>query len=376
MKITNSTPAMITATQGWLPASRPNMRLDKNELTRDGHAEWKQQALDEMMQAEWNRYPESDTTGLEALVAQYAGVEPGQVALGAGSAALIHNLLNYFALQGKHLVIVQPTYAYFEHHCRAFNIPFTPWYLNEYLEFDFDHLPAMDANTVLVITSPNNPVGNTLDIARLENLLHQFPQTQVLLDNVYYEYSETDFTPLLERFSNLMILRSFSKAFPVAGVRFGYLCAHPEVASRVRRLSPTYSLNHFTRAVASHLLSKPGLCEAGLAQVSSVIRRRELLSAALLAYFSTTEIEVFPSGGNFLLIRTGKGQHSRVLSAFKQHGIQILDASGFPMLQDCMRISIGSAQECKAVLEILLLAFDKSAALAELHYEQESSFTL
>jgi len=338
--------------------SPPQYLLDKNELSDDLNKELKYRVVDHLLDTSWNRYPSADCSDLEQAVARYVGVKPENIALGAGSAGIIANLLNYVAIQRKNLVIVQPTYALFEHHCRSYGIPFTPWYLKEDLTFNFDALPMLDAQSVLVITSPNNPVGNTLNTEELENLLCRFPDTLIVLDNVYHEFSDTDFAPLIELHENLLILRSFSKAFPVAGLRLGYVCAAPALASMVKRLSLNYMLNHFTQTLAREVLFTPECLHDSRQRVRNVILQREQLFRSISEACHCEDIEVFPSGGNFLLIKVKHAtRHSELLSAFQHAGIRVLDASGFPMLQQCIRISVGNYEENMAVLEILLNAF-------------------
>lgn len=339
------------------------LRLDKNELSEDMSSELKLKVLNRLMDAEWNRYPAIAQAKLEAKVADYAKLTANQIALAPGSASIIANLLNAYAIQKKNIVIVQPTYALFDAHCRNYNLSYTPWMLNDSLEFDFENTPILDHNSVLFITSPNNPVGNSIDIERLEELLNRFPKTQIVLDNVYYEFSDTDFSGLINQYNNLMIIRSFSKAFPLAGVRLGYICATTENINWFKSLSLNYSLNHFTLALATEVLFDSKFINESFACVSTLIRQRELLSASLLAYFENEEIEVFRSQGNFILIRLNASNHAGLLEMFRRNQVQVLDASGFPLLENCLRISIGTAFECAFVLEILIHFFEKQTEL-------------
>lgn len=331
------------------------LRLDKNEQPGDAAPWLKHRVLNNLMHREWNRYPEAAHQVLEAKVAQYAGVHSDQVALGAGSAGLIGQLLNYYALQRKQLVIVQPTYAMFEHHCRTYGIPFTPWHLNADLQFDMETLPEMGAEHVLFLTSPNNPVGNALVEGQLEALLQRFPDTQIVLDNVYFEFDGCDHTPLLQQYPNLLILRSFSKAFPMAGVRLGYALGNPAAIQTVKRLSLTYSLNHFVLAAAHELLSDEGFLHHAQQTLACLNTEREKLSSMLRELTADAGVEVFPSKGNFLLIRAAnETQHARLLNGFEAEGIRVTDASGFPMLQCCIRLSLGSASENRRMMNTVL----------------------
>jgi histidinol-phosphate aminotransferase len=358
MKSTTSILAPNQSSLSNTQESPKRILLDKNELSEDVNSWLKLKVLDKLMDAEWNRYPENTLQAIESKVAEYAKLQASQVALGPGSASIIANLLNYFAIQQKHIVIVQPTYALFEVHCRNYQIPFTPWMLKNELEFDFEQTPQLDRNSVLFLTSPNNPVGNTIDLETLENLLQRFPETLIVLDNVYYEFSDTDFSPLLNQYSNLLIIRSFSKAFPVASVRLGYICGSENNLGWIKNLRLNYSLNSFSLAVASEILFDPTFQKESLCRVSDIIRQRELLTARIMAYFETNEIEVFRSQGNFILIKVNSELHQEIQNKLHKCHILVLDASKFPKLNDCIRISIGNSEECDAVMNVLLSVTD------------------
>ena len=332
-----------------------------NEQSADLSPEMKYDVLHQLIQTPWNRYPAATFSQLEQQVADYCGLQAEQIALGPGSAAIIANMLNYFAIQRMDITIVQPTYSLFDHHCRCYGIPYTPWHLNAALEFDYDKLPALGRNSVLIITSPNNPVGNTICEERLSALLEQFPETLVILDNVYFEFSDTDFAPLLAKFNNLLILSSFSTALPVAGLRLGYACTNPERAAWLRKISLTFSINHLTLAMAEELLFTPAFQREAAQRVSEIVLRRDGMIQTLRDNFGHRGLEVFNSAGNFVLVRlAAKDLHSSVLESFHQAGILVLDASGFPGLDNCIRISIGNQMECEAVIASLQRALPQT----------------
>lgn len=168
--------------------------LDKNEQSEDVDFVLKEKVLGGLLNADWNRYPTADLRDLEERVADYCGLEPEQIVLGPGSASFITTLLNYFALNQKRIVIAQPTYTLFDYHCKTYNIPYQPWYLTPELEYDYENLPELGAGSVLIVTTPNNPVGNTIDPEKLKEILRSNPDSFVIVDAVYAEFAEVDFT--------------------------------------------------------------------------------------------------------------------------------------------------------------------------------------
>lgn len=320
--------------------------LDKNEQSADVPHAFKQQMMDRLMDADWNRYPSADNSDLEMNVAEYCGLHPENIVLSPGSGTLITTLLNYFGLNKKHIVIAQPTYTLFDYHCKTFNIDYEPWYLTADLEYNYERMPDLGAGSVLIITTPNNPVGNTFDPAKLEQILAENPDAYVVVDGVYTEFGGTDFAPLVRKYENLMVLRSFSKAFPVAGIRFGYMCAGPKTASIVRKLMLPFSINHFTLAFAREVLFTPAFSEMSKQQVKTIIHEREKMHRMISNHFESSTLKVFKSSGNFLLIRIFKDANfQKVLADLEQNGIKVLNTSPFPLLQNTFRVSIGSAAE-------------------------------
>lgn len=336
-----STPTRIAA------ATTPaHLLLDKNEQPGDVDFKIKTQVLNQLLATDWNRYPSADCKDVEALVANYCGLDPENIVLSPGSATLITTLLNYFALNKKRIVIAQPTYTLFDYHCKTYNIDYEPWYLSPELEYDYENLPALGAGSVLIVTSPNNPVGNTIDPEKLEQILTANPEAFVVLDAVYAEFAELDLAPLVRKHPNLMVLRSFSKAFPIAGLRFGYLCAAPQTAAVIRKLMLQFSINHLSLVFAREVLFSPEFQADAQRRVRALLDERDRMFRLLRYRFEAPVLRVFPSSGNFLLLRIfDDAAFAKLLSDLEQNGIKVLNTSPFPLLRNTIRVSIGSASE-------------------------------
>jgi histidinol-phosphate aminotransferase len=339
------------------------IRLDKNEQSTDIQDSYKEVVLQHLMQTDWHRYPSNDYSDIEAKVANYCGMKAEQIALSAGSATLITTLLNYFAICRKHIVITQPTYSLFDYHCKTYNIPYEPWMLNEQLEYDLDTLPAIDQDSVVIITSPNNPVGNTIEKDQLIYLLEMYPDTLFMLDGVYAEFCSIDFTSLVNEYSNLIILRSFSKAFPAAGLRLGYLVSNASITALVRKLLLQFSLNPFTLAFAREVLFQPEFQASSTKQVQEIIAEREFLFSYLQDTYTEDQMKVYPSQGNFLLIRIEDDQlFKQTIDAFAQENIKVLNTSSFALLSNTFRVSVGNPEENDQVLICLNKVLASKAA--------------
>lgn len=338
-------------------------RLDKNEQSADVDHTFKQKVLERLMNTDWNRYPSADQRDIEVKVAEYCGLLPENIVLSPGSASIITTLLNHFALNNKHIVIAQPSYSLFDYHCKTNNIRYEPWMLNADLKYDLQTLPGLGANSVLIITSPNNPAGCSLGLEGLETLQTQHPESLIILDGVYTEFCEADPTPLVKKHPNLIVLRSFSKAFPVAGLRLGYLCAAPETAAIVKKLVLQFSINHFSLVFASEMLNDSTFMEAARQKVRSIVAERERMHYLISRRFPPAILQVFPSEGNFLLMRVfDDTAFAKLMEDLAQCGIKVLNTSNAPLLHNTFRVSIGTAYENETFFAQLVASLSPQAA--------------
>lgn len=229
--------------------------------------------------------------------------------------------------------------------------------LNDNLQFDIDEMPTPDANSVVIVTSPNNPVGNAISPEDLEYLLTAFPDTLFVLDAVYCEFGKDDFTRLVKQYSNLMVLRSFSKAFPMAGIRLGYLCAQPALVSVVKKLLLPFSINALTLIFAEKVLFDPCFMEDARNRVCNIIAERERLYSFMRLYFNEGSVKVHPSQGNFLLITfSSKTLFEKVAAYLDEARIKVLNTNGQTMLQQSFRVTIGTPNENDIFLDALVEA--------------------
>jgi len=328
--------------------------LDKNEQSMDVAEEMKSVVLSELIDYAWNRYPSAEISDIERSVAGYCGLHHENIVLGPGSASIITTLLNYFAISRKRIIINQPSYSLFDYHCRTYGIPYEPWTLNNDLDFDINDMPKPDAGSVVIITSPNNPVGNVMEPGLLRQLLEQYHDTLFLVDAVYCEFGNYDYTTWVNEYPNLMVLRSFSKAFPLAGLRLGYLCAQAGMAVQVKKLMLPFAISLLTIAFAKQVLFQPRFMQTARKAVMEIINERERMHRFINMYFGQQFVSV-ASQGNFLLVRCAdKILFGLVMKGLNAAVIKVLSLDSAPLLANCFRVSIGSVDENNFFLETLV----------------------
>jgi len=221
--------------------------------------------------------------------------------------------------------------------------------LTEDFDISVDKLIAElnPGGTNLVFFSfPNNPTGNCFDRQGIIDILER-DDTIVIVDEAYYEFSGKTFLPILNQYPNLVILRTFSKAYGLAGLRIGYMIAHPDIISEVHKVRLPYNLNSFSQKVALKLLE---YSHQNAAQVSVILKERERIfqKLALLDH-----IHPFPTDANFVLFRTednplipfGKGDADSLFEHLLTRGILIRTLNRPGLLRNCLRVTVGAPEE-------------------------------
>jgi histidinol-phosphate aminotransferase len=331
------------------------IKLDQNESPWDLPPHLKQRVLDKLAQYAWNRYPSAFGDEIAEKLAAYLGVPANALLLAPGSNYLISLVLTVFGKgftkhpsehEGGKLVIARPSFPLYESHCQYDGIPYETWDLNDDLEYDLKKLPELTPGSMVVFASPNNPVGNVLPRRVLEQLLAAHPTTLFVGDEAYVEYASEPYTELLGRYSNLILLRTFSKTMGAAGVRLGYVLGAPEYIEPLRKMRVPFLLNYFTLACAEVLLEGREM-QDHLAQIQkNAIRERDRVFDGLAAEAGRLGYSVKRSEANFLLVRWH--DHSAAQKAYDSlvhRGILVRNVSRGPGLAGCLRVTLGDERE-------------------------------
>ena len=293
-----------------------------------------------------SRYPDSGAVKLRQAIAGYAGVQPEQVMVGNGSDELILNILLTFGTGGR-VLITNPTFSMYKIHALVAGA--SPIPVPRRADFFVD-VPALvtyarqPESKVVFICSPNNPTGNATRLGEIESVLHQV-NCLVVVDQAYLEFGGEDCVPLLNQYPNLLILRTFSKAFSLAGLRVGYLLANPDVLRQMQKVKQPYNLNAFSQAAAAAVLEHRDIFRG---QIGAILEQREVLRRGLEAIEGVTP---YPSAANYLLFHTNYAS-KMVYQALLDRGILIRRLGG-PELPGYLRVSVGTPEQNKQFLSVL-----------------------
>jgi histidinol-phosphate aminotransferase len=321
-----------------------SVKLNQNENPFDWPAAIKEDAARFCVERPWNRYPPFIPESLKDALAEYAGAPKGGVMVGNGSNEILLVLLLSLVRPGQPVVICQPTFTVYRLLADGLAAQPVTVPLDKSLRYDVEKITAtvrQNPGCVLVLCSPNNPTGSVLDEGELRTLLKAHTGI-CILDQAYVEFGGFNAMPLLGEFPNLVITRTFSKAFAGAGLRLGYLAGTPAVVQEIAKIKLPYNINFFSDHVASVLLRNRAIIGERLA----VIRAEQ---EKLFACLKRMPFEnVYPSAANFILVRCSR--KPRLFDALKKSGILVRDVSSYPMLENCLRISVGSPEENKALI--------------------------
>jgi histidinol-phosphate aminotransferase len=200
---------------------------------------------------------------------------------------------------------------------------------------------------VVVLTSPNNPTGSVLPDGAVERMLFE-TEALVVCDEAYQDFGGPTAVPLLKRSARLIVLLTFSKAMGMAGLRFGYALAHPDLAREIAKAKLPYNVNVITLAAAEVALDHAERFRAVHLAIATE-RDRFLKALATIA-----GIRVYPSQANFVLFRLERLPAGMVFRRLiEEHGILVRDVSGGAGLTQCLRVSIGTREDMDAVLDAL-----------------------
>ncbi|WP_426664175.1 histidinol-phosphate transaminase [Rhodanobacter aciditrophus] len=300
-----------------------------------------------------NRYPEPQPAALVDALTRLYGVRREQLLVGRGSDEAIDLLVRAFCRAGRDAILVQPpTFGMYAVCARIQDAGVIEVPLRRDFTLDVDAtLAALTSAVKLVfVCTPNNPAGSVVPRADIERLAQALAGRALLVvDEAYVEFAdEGSVAGLLDRYDNLAVLRTLSKAWALAGARVGCLLAHPDVVALLRRIMPPYPLP--LPSVNAALLALSGWGQANArARVGIVRAERARLRAALARLPGVRD--VLPSQANFLTARfdDAGAAYRRLFDA----GIVVRDVRRYPGLGDALRITVGTPMENERVLAAL-----------------------
>lgn len=316
---------------------------------------------------EMNRYPESDLVELKKELANYSGVKPEQIIVGGdGADEIIDVLAKTFIEPGDEFIVPLPSYMYYEFLFKPYGaVPhYAKWNLDDNtLNLDSVLDSINEKTKMLFLCSPNNPSGALITQDQFKTILDKTSTKKggitdaiVVIDEAYFEYSETNNVNLLEKYDNIFIIRTMSKVMGLAGMRIGYGLANETMIEYMHRIKPVFSLTKLSYIAALNTLKDKEFIEES---IKKGIESREYLIDEISKMSS---VKIFPSKSNFMLIDVHNSGFTaaELTNEFMKKGVIVRDCTSFKGLDDYwIRISICTLEEDKRFIEIMKEILDE-----------------
>lgn len=280
-------------------------------------------------------YPSVYSDDLREAIAGKFGYEPTQVAIGNGSDEVIALAVKTFLDSGDRVAIMTPTFEMYVMYVKIIGGAVVDIILSpESFEIDVDKVISSKPKIVF-ICSPNNPTGNCFKRGDIKRVIEELPAL-VIIDEAYCQFSEKTegLIDLPQDCDNVLVLRTFSKAYALAGLRVGFGIGSDEVTAAMRKICAPFRLNRFSEAIALEAIRD----DQYIADIARIAREeREWVSEAL----RTLDARVYPSETNFILFNPPM-EIGELIQKLMEKGIAIRDCSDRPLLGNCARVTIGN----------------------------------
>jgi histidinol-phosphate aminotransferase len=297
----------------------------------------------------YNRYPDPLQWKVKEKLSEIKSVPASNIFLGNGSDECIDILYRSFCEPGKdNVIIVPPTYGMYEVSANINDISIKKVPLTSKFQLNLEAIEgAVDDHTKMIfLCSPNNPTGNSLDRADIEVILNNYFGL-VVIDEAYINFSRhRSFIQEMSEYPNLVILQTLSKAWGLAALRLGMCFASEAIIQVMNKVKPPYNINQATQELVLKALDE---VEQVNGMIREIVKEREALVGAL-RNLSVVQ-EIFPSDANFLLVKVTEPQ--QIYQYLLDKGIVVRDRSKVERCEGCLRITVGTADENRELIQQL-----------------------
>jgi len=338
--------AAVRRMKEYLPplGDRSGLRLDFNENTF-ACSPRVVEALGRISRGDLTRYPERES--VERRVAAHLGLAPAQVLLTNGVDEAIHILCQTYLEAGAEILIPVPTYTMYEVYASATPARVVTVPAEHGFRFPLRALleAIAPATRLIAIANPNSPTGQAARREDLLRLIDAAPQAAILIDEAYFHFYGETLLDLVGLARNVIVARTFSKAYGLAGLRLGVLAAPEDQMQWLRRAISPYSVNSVALACLAAALEDEDYLRW---YVSEVLASRSLFATVL----QRLAVPFWPSQANFVLVNIG-GRHREVVTAMRTKGILVRDRSADPGCDGCVRITLGTREQTQQAMTAL-----------------------
>lgn len=316
------------------------IKVNANECNLNLPPLVEERVLSRLSRIAFNRYPNYEYDALREQIARNFSVDKEQILIGGGSSEIIEKLFYAFGGSDSHKIVYpQPSFSMYKIYAKAAEAQPVPFDLDDKYDIDVDKfIAAVNDNeaALAVVCNPNNPTGNVLSIDEIEEIAKNV-KCAFLVDEAYVEFYGKSSVNLIKKYPNLIVARTFSKAYGLAGARVGYMIARSEVTDMIAKTYMPYHMNTLSLATADIVYQ---MRDEFVPRIQMMIAERKRISEQLQ---KLNGVKVYPSSTNFVLMKYDKAvalnEHLESLNI----GVRSFGAA--PRLENCLRISMGTRAE-------------------------------
>jgi histidinol-phosphate aminotransferase len=331
------------------PQVSVKVRLNTNESPTPPPVAWRDAFAGELSRLEWHRYPDRAATELRAAIAALHGVDASQVFVANGSNEVLQTLLLTYAGAGRTVATFEPTYQLHGHIARLSGATVAEGERCADFTLDLDEVRrvCVSANPIVTfLCSPNNPTGLVESEANVRFVMDIAPGL-VVVDEAYGQFAEWSALGLIDEETPLVVTRTFSKTWSMAGARLGYLIGPSWLVDDLDKVVLPYHLDA-AKQIAGRLALR--FVDDMEARVKLIVSERHRIEAA----FRSMPVDYWPSGANFVLFRPRTRSGRDTWQGLLDRSVLIRDCSGWPRLENCLRVTVGTPVENDLFIDALL----------------------
>ncbi len=322
------------------------INLDSNEiyLEMNGNILMKMKSC--LTNIELHRYPTNEMKDIKELYANYAGAESKNIIVGNGSDEMIEIAISKSIKAGKKALSLGPDFVMYDFFVSRFGGELKTYNIDKSMNFnvqEFIKLGKQENVDCIIFSNPNNPTGIGIEVEDIISILEAFKDITIIVDEAYYEFYGKSMIPYINKYKNLVVTRTLSKAWGLASLRVGFLITHEDNICELLNYKVPYTISSFSQNLASIVLRYP---ENVLNNAKQIVEQREKLYEELkeIQKNAAMNIKFYPSKGNYIY---GKTEHKEALiKGLEDNGIVIRNFA-----DDTFRITVGSCMQNRKVVE-------------------------
>ena len=316
------------------------IKVNANECNLNLPPIVEERVMSRLSRVAFYRYPNYEYDSLREQIARNFSVDVEQILIGSGSSEIIEKL--FYAFGGStsnKIVYPQPSFSMYKIYAKAAEAQSIPFDLDDDYNLDVDKYISIikkEEPALAVVCNPNNPTGNILTLEQIDEIAKNV-ECAFLIDEAYVEFYGKSSVNLIKKYPNLIVARTFSKAYGLAGARVGYMIANKEVTKMIEKTYMPYHMNSLSLATADIVYQ---MRDEFVPRIQMMISERKRMSDQLK---SLKGVKVYPSNTNFILIHHDKAVELN--EYLESLNIGVRSFGNAPRLENCLRISMGTREE-------------------------------